>query len=342
MLETRRIASFLAAVLILYICTSCTMWDDNIKKTLDEKGQQQVNAADYDKKRDTRYKKPKRITVGVSMQGFDSPYVLSVKKYFEEIIKERTDIDAIILDGQSNPEKQVSQIENFISRKVDVIILNPISYDGCAPAVEAANKANIPIITLITQVINQEKCASFVGSDHKESGIIEAKMMANYLNGKGKIVILEGVMGIDAQLRRLAGYKDILSGFPDIEVIGMQTAAWQRIEAYAIVENWILTGKKFNAVLSENDNMAMGALRAIEEAGLQNEIKVFGIDGDDDALQAVKDGRLEGTVFQDARSQAEKAVECAVRLSKGGVVEDKYVIPFRPVNKDNVSSFIKK
>lgn len=283
----------------------------------------------------------KKITIGISMQGLSAPYVQAVADNMEKLLAGMTkDVDAIILDGQENAEKQLSHVENFISRRMDAIILNPISFDGCVPAVEAAVKAGIPIITLITRVRNQDKCAAFVGSNHYESGVIEATMLAKALNGKGDIVVLEGVIGIDSQLERWKGYQDTLAKYPEIKIVAFQTASWIRNEAYSLVQNWIENGKHFDAVLSENDNMAMGAVKAINEAGLTGKIMVFGIDGDPDALMAVSDGRLNGTVFQDARAQAQQAVECAIKLAKKQSVNKEYVIPFKEVTKDNAQEYI--
>jgi inositol transport system substrate-binding protein len=284
----------------------------------------------------------KKIKIGISMQGLDAPYVVSVKKHLEAAVAAAgPDVEAIILDGQANAEKQVSQVENFIAQKVDAIILNPIAYDGCAPAVEAASKAGIPILTLITRVQNQDLTATHSGSDHKESGIIEAQAVADYLQGKGNIVVIEGVMGIDAQIQRMEGYNEVLAKYPDIKIVAQNTAAWQRDQALDLVENWLQSGKEFTVVLAQNDNMAMGALKAIEDAGLADKIKVFGIDGDNDALQAVKDGRLMATVFQDAKGQAETAINAAITLAGGGTVDKEYIIPFQLVTTDNVDDFLK-
>jgi inositol transport system substrate-binding protein len=279
------------------------------------------------------------IKVGVSMQGLEAPYVAAVQQHLENSVK-NSEVEAVFLDAQSNVEKQISQIEHFIAWKVDVIILNPISYTGCAPAVDAANKAGIPIVALITRVANQDKANSFVGSDHKDSGIIEAEMVAKEIGGKGNIVVIEGVMGIDAQIQRMEGYKEVLAKYPDIKIVAQQAASWQRADALTLVENWLQAGKDFTVVLSQNDNMAMGALKAIEDAKLADKIKVYGIDGDNDALQAVKDGRLAGTVFQDAKGQAEQAVASVLKLAKGETVEKMYVIPFQEVRKDNVGNFL--
>jgi len=334
--------TILFIVIGLFI-TGCSAKNIDYSELLPNPGSQPVQSSPASSGNPSaRNRISKKITIGVSMQGLEAPYVARVKDYIEKTLQNvGPEVEAFILDGQENAEKQVSHMENFISRKMDAIILNPISYDKCVPAVDTVIKAGIPIITLITLVSNQKLCNSFVGSDHFESGVIEADMLVKKLNGKGNIVVLEGVMGIDSQIKRMEGYKQVLARYPEIKIIEQQTASWKRSEAYAIVQNWIENKKDFVAVLSENDNMAMGAVKAIEEAGRMGQILVFGIDGDEDALQAVADGRLEGTVFQDAEAQARQAVYCAIDLAKNKEVHKEYVIPFKPVTKDNIKDYLK-
>jgi ABC-type sugar transport system substrate-binding protein len=236
----------------------------------------------------------------------------------------------------------IAHVESFISSGFDVIILDPISYDDCALAVTIAQNAGIPLITTVTKTYNPTGYLSFVGSDHFESGVIEANMVADYLHGHGKVVVLEGVMGISAQTERYNGYMSVFKDYPNIEIAAIQTAAWQRDEAYAIVENWIRNGKDFSIVLSENDNMAMGAIEAIEELGKQEDIAVFGIDGDMDALTAVKEGRLKGTVFHNAKEIAQTLYNCIIKLKTYNTVEPAYLIPFEPVTQENVDDYFIK
>lgn len=279
--------------------------------------------------------------IGATMQGLNAPYVVSVKKHLEAYADQFPNLKLIVVDGETDPNKQVSQVENFITQKVDGIILNPISYDGCAPAVDLAVKADIPIVTLITRVSNQDEANAWIGSDHFDSGVMEAEMMVDDIDGKGKIVVIEGEMGIDAQIQRMLGYEEVLADYPDIEIIGQQSAYWDRGKALKLVENWIQAGKDFDVVLSQNDNMAMGALKAVEDAGLTDDVLVYGIDGDTDALEAVRDGRLKATVYQDAKGQAETSIDVLMDIFKGESVDDAYVIPFQKVRQDNVDEFLK-
>lgn len=278
--------------------------------------------------------------VGLSLQD-DSPFVLRVGNKLQQMVDTGGDnIELVIFNGMANANAQIAHIESFISSGFDAIILNPISYDKCAMAVKIAQDAGIPLITTIADTHNPTGYMSFVGSDHYESGVIEAKMVVDYLGGAGNVVILEGVMGISAQTGRYQGYLDVFKNQPGIQIVAVQTAAWQRGEAYAIVENWIRNNKDFSVVLSENDNMAMGAIEAIEELGMDKKIAVFGVDGDEDALQAVKDGRLYGTVFHNAQKIAETLYDCLITLKTYEAIEPTYIIPFEPVTQDNVDKYI--
>src|SRR5699024_9338407 len=125
---------------------------------------------------------------------------------------EEAGVEIQIADGQMNAEKQVGQVENFIAQKVDVIVLNPISAEGCAPAVSAAKEAGIPIITLISTTSNQDEASTYVGSDAIESGEIQGEMVVEDLEGKGNIVVMYGQMGHDAQIGRYEGLLNAIEG----------------------------------------------------------------------------------------------------------------------------------
>ena len=282
------------------------------------------------------------ITVGVLYQGLDSPFVISLQSAMDALDASRDDIELISLDGLSDPQKQVSQGETLIQQGVDVIALNGISVEGCAPIVEAANAANIPIFTMIGPVSNQDKALTLVGSDHEESGEIEMRMLASDFDGKAKIAVIEGPLGHSAQIGRLAGYEKVMEEYPEIEIVVQNTANWQRDEAMSLVENWLQTGVEFDAIASENDNMALGAIKALEDAGLQDKIKVYGVDGDDDALQAVKEGRQAGTVLQSAKGQAEMAFKVIDMIKEGKTAEidPDSLVPFIGVTTENVDEII--
>lgn len=283
----------------------------------------------------------KGITIGASMLSLQSEFVVNVKDAMQARAKE-VNVDLIVNDAQRTAEKQVQQIETFISQKVDAIILNPCEVEASSPAVEKARAAGIPVIN-----VNSETSASpdgFVGSRDEESGEIAMEQIAKLIGGKGNIVIMDGYMGQAAQIKRAIGAKTILAKYPDIKILAEQTAEWDRAKAMSLMENWIQSyGDKINAVFAHNDEMGMGALQALEQAKLKDKVVVVSIDAIADALQAVKDGRLNATVFQDAKGQGAGAVDLAIKFAKKEPVDIKEIfIPFQLVTKENADAFIAK
>ena len=282
----------------------------------------------------------KSFVIGASMLSLQSEFVVNVKDAMEARAKEKN-IALIVNDAQRTADKQVQQIETFISQKVDAIILNPCEVEASSPAIEKAKAAGIPIIN-----VNSETAAApdgFVGSRDEEAGEIAMEQIAKLLNGKGNVVMIEGYMGQAAQIKRSAGAKTVLDKYPGIKILAQQTADWDRAKGMSLMENWIQSyGNKINAVFAHNDEMGMGALQALEQAKLKDKVAVISIDAIADALQAVKDGRLDATVYQDAKGQGAGAVDMAIQLIKKEPVEKKDIfIPFQLVTKENVNEFLK-
>lgn len=281
-----------------------------------------------------------RLVIGASMLSLQSEFVVNVKDAMVAHAKEKG-VELIVNDAQRTADKQVQQIETFISQKVDAIILNPCEVEASSPAVEKARAAGIPIIN-----VNSETAAApngFVGSRDEESAEIAMTEIARLLNGKGNVLMMEGYMGQAAQIKRSAGAENILSEYPDIKILARQTAEWDRAKAMSLMENWIQSyGGQVNAVFAQNDEMGMGALQALEQAKMKDKVVVVSIDAIADALQAVKDGRLDATVYQDAKGQGAGAVDMAIQLAKKESLNKKEIfIPFRLVTRENVHEFLK-
>ncbi|MHB1453446.1 MAG: substrate-binding domain-containing protein [Saccharofermentanales bacterium] len=280
----------------------------------------------------------RQIRVGVTYQNLQNRFIVNI----QSALRQRADelnVELIEADGKGRAENQIYQVENFIARKLDVIILNPYSFEDCRAAVESANRAGIPILTVNNLVSNQDKCATFVGSDAVESGRIQMEAAAKKLNGTGNIVIFHGPIGHDAEIGRRKGVQEILDQYPDIEVIYEQSANWSREEGEAIMEIWLQSGERIDAVLAQNDEMALGALNAIKAAGNAGGILIYGMDGISDALEAISSGDLTGTVFQDAQGQGSGAIEAAIKIAKGQKVIKSIYIPYVFIDKANLSEY---
>ena len=248
-------------------------------------------------------------------------------------------VDLIEVDGKALAENQLSQVENFITQGVDGIILNPYDADGCAPAVTAAKNAGIPIVVVNAKTSNVEEADAFVGSDDVIGGEMEMQYVADQLGGKGTIVIMSGLYGNSAQIDRQQGIENILANYPDITVYAEQTGNWVRDEGMTLMENWLQSGEKIDAVVAHNDQMALGALQAIEEANPENDIIIIGIDAIADAVNSVANGGMTATILQDGQGQGASALETVVKVIKGESFEKAVNIPFILITKDNVADY---
>lgn len=250
-------------------------------------------------------------------------------------------VEVTVNDGGKDAAKQISQIETTVNQGIDGIIIEPVSVDAIVPAVKAAKAAGIPVVIVNQQISDPSAASAYVGVANKDGGAMEMTKAAADLAGKGNIAILLGPMGSDAQIGRSAGYKTVVDANPGIQVVFESTANWTTDEALKLVENWLQAGKDIKAIVAQNDGMALGALKAVEDAKLQASIKVYGLDATPDALAAVKEGRLAATVSQSTTTQGLEAMAAVVKLSKGETVPAVTLVNFTLITKDNVDKFIK-
>ena len=283
---------------------------------------------------------PSRLTIGISYQNLQNEFIINIQDAVRAEAQ-KMDVNLVEVDGQGKAENQISQVEDFVARGVDAVILNPYDKDGSAHAVDLAVQAHKPIVVVNAIVSNLDKANAYVGSEDVEAGHIAAQRIMDVLQGKGNIAVIHGPNGHSAEVQRTEGIKQILAKYPNAKIVVEQTANWDRAQALNLMENWLASGQQIDAVIAENDEMALGALKAIEAAGKQNQISVIGIDAIPDALKAVADGKMVGTVFQDAKGQGALAVDLAVQLAQGKAVKHDNYIPFQLVTKENVINFQK-
>jgi len=280
-----------------------------------------------------------RPIIGISYQNLQNEFIINIQEAVRDEAK-KLNVDIVEADGQGNAENQISQTEDFIARGVDAIILNPYDREGSAHVVDLAVQAHKPIVVLNAVVTNLNKADAYVGSEDAEAGRIAAQRIMDVLHGKGSIAIIHGPNGHSAEIQRSDGIRQILAKYPDTSIVLEQTANWDRTQALNLMENWLASGRKIDAVIAQNDEMALGAYKAIEAAGKEKSIAVIGIDAIPDALKAVAAGKLVGTVFQDARGQGSLAVDLAAQLARGQKVKHDNYLPFKLVTVDNVGSYL--
>lgn len=278
------------------------------------------------------------LVVGVSLLNLSNEFIVMLERAMQEKAS-RLGVRLIVNDAQRSAARQVRQVESFIAQGVDAIILNPCEVEASAPAVDKAHAAGIPIVNVNSET--RSAPTAFVGSRDEESARLAMEYIAERLQGRGGVAMMHGFMGQAAQIKRDRGAREVLARHPGLELVAEQTAEWSRSKALSLMENWIQSyGARIRAVFAQNDEMAMGALLALERAGMKDKVVVVGVDAIADALAAVKEGRLDATVFQDARGQGAGAVETAVKIVRRQPYEKEVFIPFRRVTRRNVDEFL--
>lgn len=244
-----------------------------------------------------------------------------------------------VADGQSQAATQVSQAEDMVAKGMDVVIINCIDQNACAPAVKGIVDAGIPLITVNTVPVNNDLATAYVGVNDILAGEVAMQIMADALGGKGTVNVILGLLGHPASENRWTGMQNVLKNYPDIKIAASQPADWDRAKAMAVTEDWISSGNKFDGIIACNDEMAISAAHALSAANVEG-VKIVGVDAIDEALALVKSGKMTGTVFQDAVSQGRGSLDIALAAVLGMEIEKEYVIPFQSVTKDNVDDYL--
>jgi inositol transport system substrate-binding protein len=281
----------------------------------------------------------KPVVIGVSLMNLSNEFIVMLNKAIEAKAGQ-LGVSLVVCDAQRSADRQVQQVESFIAQKVDAIILNPSESEASSPAVDRALAAGIPIVNVNSETRSEP--TAFVGSRDQQSAEIAIEYIARRLHDRGNIVMMHGFMGQAAQIKRDEGARTALKKHPGLKLLADQTAEWDRAKAMTLMENWIQSyGDRIDAVFAQNDEMAMGALIALEQAGRKSKVVVAGVDAIADALQAVKNGRLDATVFQDAEGQGGGAVETALKIVKKQPYKKELFLPFQLVTKEDVDRYLK-
>ena len=252
---------------------------------------------------------------------------------------EELGVEVEVFDGNQDQATQNSQLEQCLNQGYNGILVEPVTVDGIAPAVKEANEQGIPVMTVVQKMTQQDLAVAYRGGNDANAGRLQMEKAVEMLGGKGNIALLYGPMGSDGQLIRKEGYDAVLADNPDVQVVFEETANWVTEEALSLVETWLSTGTEINAIVAQNDSMALGAQKAIEDAGKQDDILVFGVDAVDDAIAAIAAGRLDGTVSQDASGQGALGVETMVSYLNGEEVEPEAFTECIWIDSSNVADY---
>jgi len=273
-------------------------------------------------------------------------------------------VEITVFDGRYDAMTQSNQFDTMITQRYDGILFVPIDIEAGAEAVEKAFDAGIPVVGSNARV-HSEKLTSYVGNDDTISGAMQTEIALEKIGGRGNVVIIEGPIGQSGQVERLKGNLAVLARYPEVRLLERKTANWSRAESLALMENWLTAhAGRINAVIGQNDEMALGAIEAIKSNGLSTQsITVVGIDGTVDAVRSVQAGDLEASILQDSNAQAQGALDVLLRhiigpeyqprstmweeyagtgLVWGDGTAKLYDVPWTAITKENAADILQK
>ena len=281
-------------------------------------------------------------TIGASISHFDETFLtLIIGAMKAEAQKTGTTVE--FEDAAGDTDRQLSQVQNFAAQHVDAIIVNAVDSSATGKMTEAATAAHIPLVYVNRgpDAATLPAGVSFVSSDEHVSGRLQGEALAKLLGGKGNVVIMEGELSDQATRLRTEGVQKVAAEHPGMKVIAVQPADYSRAKAIDLMNNWLSTGDRIDAVAANNDEMAIGAILALRQAQVDpKSVVVAGVDATPDGLAEMAKGRLAVTVFQDAKSQGRVAVDTALKMVNGETVPGHVDVPFELVTPDNMKDYV--
>lgn len=269
-------------------------------------------------------------TIGFAVSTTNNPFFVAMENGVkQEASKEGV---KVIVDAANNDAAtQLNQVQDLIQQKVNAIILNPTDSQGLASAVKAANQARIPVVTL-DRSVSAGNVSCFIASDNIQAGKMAADELIKALNGKGKVIELQGIIGASSERDREKGFDQEIATASGIQVVARQTANFDRSKALNVMQNLLQAHPDVNGVFAQNDEMALGSLKAIQQSGKKN-IAIVGIDGEQEAINDVQSGLMYADIAQQPTQEGILGVQYAVKLAKGESVPSTVNSPLKLVEK---------
>lgn len=253
--------------------------------------------------------------VGFSVSTLNNPFFVSLSEG-AKAEAEKQGVKLVVVDAGDDAAKQTNDIEDLISRNVSVLIVNPVDSDAVAPAVQNAVSKGIKVIS-VDRVVNGVEVDCQIASDNAAGAKMATEYLVELIGEGAKAAELEGVPGASATIDRGAGFHEAAD--TALDIVASQTANFNRAEGMNVMENILQSCPEVKGVFAHNDEMALGAVEAVLASG--KDIKIVGFDATDDAVAAVKSGKMAATVAQKPELMGETAVQTAMKLINGETVE---------------------
>lgn len=268
------------------------------------------------------------ITLVVST--LNNPFFVALKDGAQ---KKATEMgyELVVLDSQNNPAKELANVEDTLVKGTKIILINPTDSDAVGNAVLAANKASVPVITL-DRASNKGTVVSHIASDNVAGGKMAGDLLVNELGKDAKIIQIEGIVGTSASRERGQGFAEAMKD-NGITLLASQPADFDRAKGMNVMQNLLTAKPDVQAVFAQNDEMALGAMRALQTAG-RSDVLIVGFDGTDDGIKAVERGRIKATIAQQPALIGEIGVETADKLIKGETVDKQIPVELKLITKE--------
>lgn len=280
----------------------------------------------------------KKHVFGASFMTMNNPHFIDWSEGLKSVIEKKGD-KLIVADAQLNISKQIADVEDLVQQKVDVIFIAPADSKGIKPALEAAKRANIPVIIMDIAAEDEGLVTATVSTDNYQAGKLLGEAMVNVMGAKANVGIIDYSV-LQAAVDRTDGFADAIKKAPGIKVVARQDGQASTESALPIMENFLQSNPEINAVFAINDPTAMGALSAIE-AAQRTDIKIFSIDGSQDAIKLIKEGRIVGTSAQFPVKMGTIAAETAYKVIAGESVEKTIKVSSEWIDKSNYEKYLK-
>lgn len=268
-------------------------------------------------------------TLALVVSTLNNPFFVTLKEGAEAKAGE-LGYELLVLDSQNDPAKELANVEDVLNKDIALLMINPTDSDAVRSAIRAANRAEVPVVTL-DRGANGGDVVSHVASDNVQGGTMAGDLIIEKLGGSGKVVELQGVPGTSAARDRGEGFNKAVDAASGVEVVASQAADFDRTKGLNVMENILQAQSEIDAVFAHNDEMALGAIKAVEASG--RDIIVVGFDGTGDAVTAVNEGSMLATVAQQAAKIGSIGIETADAVLKGGEVPEYTPVPLQLIIK---------
>jgi ABC-type sugar transport system substrate-binding protein len=290
---------------------------------------------------DTKVTAAKKYKIAVVLKNFTNPFWLTHQKAAEQAAKDyNVEVTVLAPTKPDNVEEQIRILEDLISKKVDAVVLAPANTQAIAAGVEKLNAAKIPVVYDNTRGSGGQFVA-YIGADNVLVGRTMAEEMVKRMNGKGKLLVLEGMPGQQTADDRLKGVKEVLAKNTGIEYVS-QTGKWTLDEGRTVAENTLQRWPDLRAILAIGGEMALGAAEAVKAAGKEGQVIISSMDVYPAQQDALKASKVHFTISQDPGSQAYWSVVAAIKALNGDKVPQEIRTPVVVVTKDNMDKYAEK